>query len=252
MSKIDYSLPDMQTFTSEYLPEIARNVEPSPTASPSTSPKSQKRTENKLPEMVSSPFYKPSATPDLVSHVSFFDRNNDGVILPWETYETLHSDLGINSIISMGATAVLHLCMSYATSDSWIPDPFFGITVANISRCRLGSHCGVYDSDGRIDVNVFEKQFGRLELKDYFKSPQAKLAAPHSLTPRLTLADAWEISAQNDSLLDVAGWVVDKVMWILLAVLENNSISKSSLLDCYKGNPYFEAKRKQRSTENPG
>ena len=246
MSKVDYSLPDIKTFTTEYVPAIARSVESSPTSSPSTSPVTPRRSENKLSgEMLGSPHQKTEGVPDLVSHVSFFDKNNDGVILPWETYETLHSDLGINSIISMGATAILHLCMSYTTSDSWIPDPFFGITVANISRCRLGSHCGVYDHDGRVDIPAFEEQFGKLELKDYFR-PMPTKSIPLPVTiPRLTLADVWEISTQNDSLLDVVGWIVDKVMWILLATLESNSISKSSLLACYKGTPYFRAKKEQ-------
>lgn len=242
MSETDFSLPDIVTFTTEFIPEIVRRMESS-AGSPSASPISPKKSENKLQleEQI-----HPITKSDLVSHVSFFDRNKDGIILPWETFETLHSDLGINGIVSLFTTALLHLCMSYSTSDSWVPDPFFGIKVANISRCRLGSHSGVYDQNGKVNMSAFEAQFGKVDLKDYFRWPQLEIQRPIIL-PRLTLADAWGISDQNDSLLDFVGWMLDKIMWTLLAILENNSISKKSLLECYKGEVYFKEKKKNSS-----
>ena len=50
----------------------------------------------------------------LQQHVAFFDRNDDGIIYPWETYQGCRA-LGFNLLMSLLITLVVNGTMSYAT-----------------------------------------------------------------------------------------------------------------------------------------
>eukprot|EP00252_Welwitschia_mirabilis_P020189 TRINITY_DN48_c0_g1_i10.p1 TRINITY_DN48_c0_g1~~TRINITY_DN48_c0_g1_i10.p1 ORF type:complete len:165 (-),score=31.22 TRINITY_DN48_c0_g1_i10:539-1033(-) len=50
----------------------------------------------------------------LQQHVSFFDRNNDGVIYPWETYQGLRA-IGAGFLISVFGSFLINLVFSYPT-----------------------------------------------------------------------------------------------------------------------------------------
>ena len=70
-------------------------------------------------------------------HVKFFDLNDDGKIMPWETYIGFRK-LGYNMPLSLFGASMTHLTMSYQSQDSWIPDPLFSIVIKNIKNCKHG------------------------------------------------------------------------------------------------------------------
>lgn len=91
---------------------------------------------------------------------------------------------------------------------------------------------------------AFKAQSGKVDLKIYFRWPQLEIQCPIILS-HLILADAWEISDKKGNMLDSVGWMLGKIMWTLLAILENNSISKKALLESYKGRSCILGKRKK-------
>lgn len=103
----------------------------------------------------------------LVQHCLFWDRDNDGVIWPLDTYVGF-KQLGYNifwavlSVLMYVRSLLLrnvertlrrrdgnsiHSGFSYWTSPSWIPDPAFRIYLPQIHRAKHGSDTGTYDTE---------------------------------------------------------------------------------------------------------
>jgi hypothetical protein len=94
----------------------------------------------------------------LEQHIAFFDKDGDGVIWPSDTFFGF-KELGYNLFIQLFAAFVIHFGMSYATLNSWVPDPFFRIYVKNINHAKHGSDTGTYDKYGRFMPDKFEAIF---------------------------------------------------------------------------------------------
>lgn len=77
----------------------------------------------------------------LQQHAAFWDRNNDGRITPWETWQGLR-ELGLNVLVSAASVAVIHSLPPYLTQDSWLPDPSLSIWLKNIHKIKHGSDSG--------------------------------------------------------------------------------------------------------------
>lgn len=68
----------------------------------------------------------------------FWDRDNDGVIWPWDTYVGFR-ELGFNILFSLFAIFIINLNLSYPTrlAHSYLPDPFFRVYVDSIHKAKV-------------------------------------------------------------------------------------------------------------------
>ncbi|EEP77059.1 hypothetical protein UREG_01908 [Uncinocarpus reesii 1704] len=96
----------------------------------------------------------------LQQHCNFFDFDGDGVIYPSDTFRGFWK-LGFGFLLSLLAVFIVHGNFSYPTVNSWLPDPFFRIYIANIHKCKHGSDTGVYDTEGRFIPQKFEDIFSK-------------------------------------------------------------------------------------------
>ncbi|TLD10914.1 hypothetical protein PgNI_05284 [Pyricularia grisea] len=103
----------------------------------------------------------------LQQHLEFFDRDRDGIIWPRDTFVGFYR-LGFGAVLSFLSVFVIHSNFSYATGDSWIPDPMFRIYLSKIHKDKHGSASGAYDAEGRFVPQRFEDLFAKhAQGRDY-------------------------------------------------------------------------------------
>lgn len=89
------------------------------------------------------------ATP-LQKHAAFFDKNNDGIIYPEETYKGLRA-IGCGVALSFIGAIFINLSLALPTkpADVKLPSLRFPIYIANIKKGKHGSDTDAYDDEGR-------------------------------------------------------------------------------------------------------
>jgi peroxygenase len=103
----------------------------------------------------------------LQQHCLFFDRDDDGIIWPRDTFIGFYA-LGYGVILSFVALLIIHANFSYPTVPGWLPDPFFRLFMKNIHKDKHGSDSGTYDTEGRFIPQRFEDIFSKYaEGRDY-------------------------------------------------------------------------------------
>uniref|UniRef100_A0ACD5X0J5 Uncharacterized protein n=1 Tax=Avena sativa TaxID=4498 RepID=A0ACD5X0J5_AVESA len=136
----------------------------------------------------------------LQQHVAFFDRNGDGIVYPWETFQGMRA-IGLGLPVSLVTSLFINLVMSYPTQPSWIPSPLLSIHIKNIHKGKHGSDSETYDTEGRFDPSKFDaifSKFGRTH--------------PNALTED-------EISTMlksNRNMYDFVGWAAATLEWNIL------------------------------------
>ncbi|KAG0623919.1 hypothetical protein M758_3G211400 [Ceratodon purpureus] len=171
----------------------------------------------------------------LQQHIAFFDRNHDGVIYPWETFQGFHA-LGFNYIMSTIGMLFIHSAQSYPTLDSWIPSLWFPIYIKNIHRAKHGSDSEVYDTEGRFLPYKFEEIFSKFAKID---------------KTRMTFGELMEMTAANRNVADPFGWIACKGEWSVTYWLlkdKEGFVSKEAIRGMFDGS-IFEKVEKMRKAK---
>ncbi|PIN13005.1 Plant seed peroxygenase [Handroanthus impetiginosus] len=171
----------------------------------------------------------------LQKHVKFFDRNNDGIIYPSETFQGFRA-IGCGLILSSFAAVFINVGLSRKTRPG---KPFsfrFPIEVKNIHMGKHGSDSGVYDKEGRYVPLKFEEIF----IKHARTHPNA-----------LTSDELNNFLKSNREPKDYGGWLAGFTEWKILYYLckdQNGLLRKEMIRAAYDGS-LFEKMEKEKASK---
>ncbi|MED6173357.1 putative peroxygenase 4 [Stylosanthes scabra] len=170
----------------------------------------------------------------LQKHVAFFDRNHDGIIYPWETYQGFRA-IGCGILLSVFSAIFVNLGLSRKTRlDKSLSAILLPIEVKHIHKGKHGSDSGVYDSEGRFVPSKFEEIFA----KHARKHPNA-----------LTSDELMGMLKANRVPKDYKGWLASYTEWKILYVLckdEDGLLNKEVVRAVYDGT-LFQRMEKEHS-----
>ncbi|XP_020204808.1 probable peroxygenase 4 [Cajanus cajan] len=169
----------------------------------------------------------------LQKHVAFFDKNQDGVIYPWETYQGLR-EIGNGILFSFGLSLFINLSLSQSTRPGKFPSILFPIEIKNIKLGKHGSDTGAYDTEGRFVPSKFEEIF----TKHAHTHPNA-----------LTHDELKEMIKENREPKDLKGRIGGEIEWEILykvAKDKNGLLKKETIRGVYDGS-LFELLKEEHS-----
>ncbi|THF99356.1 hypothetical protein TEA_007676 [Camellia sinensis var. sinensis] len=202
----------------------------------------------------------------LKKHVEFFDRNKDGVVYPWETFQGFRA-IGCNIFLSTFASIFINVGLSGKTRPGKCPSLCFPIVVKNIPKAMHGSDSGVYDSEGRIcnslvvtnslesTTRSLHKNNGResLSLVLWFvpsKFEEIFCKHAHTNPNALTSAELKEMRKANREPKDYGGWLLSFAEWTILYTLckdKNGLLQKDTVRGLYDGSLFEQMAEKKAS-----
>ena len=162
----------------------------------------------------------------LQQHVIFWDRDNDGIIHPFDVY-TGFRELGFNIFFSIGSL-LIPIFFSYPTTVaySWFPDPWLRIYVGSIHKAKHGSDTGIFDVDGHFHADRFDAMFERWDV---------------DRCGGLSETQMWQMWKKNRLAADVAGWCFAFMeIWTTWLLLQRDGrVWKEDLMGCYDGTLFW-------------
>ncbi|GAB7346761.1 hypothetical protein MBLNU459_g1865t1 [Dothideomycetes sp. NU459] len=174
-------------------------------------------------------------------HVVYWDQDNDGIISVGDTYRGLR-DWGWSIPLCLFATFLINVNLSYPSSPSWIPDPFFRIYIANMHKNKHGSDSMSYDNEGRFRPQNFEDIFTKYDLGNKGGLDITDLARFHK-GQRLAM-DLWGWSASFFE------WTaVYLLLWPEDGIMRKDDIRRvfDGSIFQHKADEYAEKQRKQNA-----
>ncbi|KAL5553232.1 hypothetical protein UlMin_040633, partial [Ulmus minor] len=171
----------------------------------------------------------------LQRHVAFFDRNHDGVVYPWETFQGFRA-IGCGIALSTFAALFINMGLSRKTRPGKFPSLLFPVEIKNIHNAKHGSDSGVYDSEGRFVPEKFEEIFRK---------------HAHTHPDSLTSDELMELLKSNREPKDYKGWLAAWTEWKILYVLckdKNGLLHKDTVRAAYDGS-LFERMEKEHTSK---
>ncbi|CAM8884201.1 unnamed protein product [Rhodiola kirilowii] len=172
----------------------------------------------------------------LRKHVAFFDRNGDGLVYPWETFQGFRA-IGCGILISIAGALVINPAFSKKTRPGGKFNILFPIGVHDIKFAIHGSDTGVFDSEGRFVPKKFEEIF-------------AKHAKTNSVA--LTKDELSEMLSANREPKDLPGRFAAFTEWKLLFHLckdKNGLLQKETIKSFYDGNLFYKMEEERKSNK---
>ncbi|KAH7312530.1 Caleosin related protein-domain-containing protein [Stachybotrys elegans] len=172
---------------------------------------------------------KESSPTVLQRHVEFWDRDNDGIIHPWDVYNGFR-ELGFGILFSIGSL-LIPVFFSYPTrlGHSWLPDPLLRIYVKDIHKAKHGSDTGIYDFDGNFDEQRFNELYERFDTTG---------------AGGLSAGDMLALWKKDRCAADPAGWSFAFMEWwtTWLLLQKDGLVWKDDLRACYDGTLFWRIK----------
>ncbi|KAK6146736.1 hypothetical protein DH2020_020605 [Rehmannia glutinosa] len=171
----------------------------------------------------------------LQKHVMFFDRNNDGIIYPSETFQGFR-EIGCGLLLSSVAAVFINLGLSGKTRPGKPFSIHFPIEVKNIHMAKHGSDSGVYDKEGRFVPSKFEEIFSK---------------HAHTRPNALTSDELKSLLKSNREPKDYGGWLAGFTEWKILYSLckdKEGLLHKDIVRAVYDGS-LFERMAKEKASK---
>ncbi|MCL7025572.1 hypothetical protein MKW94_028209 [Papaver nudicaule] len=169
----------------------------------------------------------------LQKHAAFFDRNKDGVIYPWETFQGCRA-IGVGIAGSTFIAIAINIAFSGKTRPGKCPNLLFPIEVKNVIRSRHTSDSGIYDAQGEFDPAKFDELFHK----------HSKANANAALTGD-------ELSGMlkaNRLPRDYYGWALGHLEWkVLYSVCKdkNGLLQKETVRAFYTGDLFYQLEQER-------
>ena len=172
----------------------------------------------------------PATQTALQIHLSFFDKDADGLVTRTETVLSLRQ-LGLSSSKASAAALVIHLFLGPKTTGSWSS---LDVSVKNIKMGKHGSDTGAFDADGRFVPAAFERMFTEFDANHSDSLSEAEILT--MIAANAKLRPGSEIAAKQEFqlLLQIAADTTEDADG-----KKNPAISKRRLQEFYDGSLFF-------------
>eukprot|EP01117_Protostelium_nocturnum_P012379 TRINITY_DN4567_c0_g1_i1.p1 TRINITY_DN4567_c0_g1~~TRINITY_DN4567_c0_g1_i1.p1 ORF type:complete len:282 (+),score=73.68 TRINITY_DN4567_c0_g1_i1:95-940(+) len=171
----------------------------------------------------------------LQQHCDFWDPDGDGVIWPRDTFVGFR-DLGFNFYMSLLGVFIIHSAFSFPSrlSFTWIPDPFFRISVKGIHKCKHGSDSGSYDNEGRFVPQKFEEIFSKYDTDG---------------KGGLTFTEMWNAMKGYRVIMDFFGWfaLFFELGTTYLLIAKDGVMTKEDMRRVYDGSLFYHVREVRRA-----
>ncbi|XP_021894752.1 probable peroxygenase 4 [Carica papaya] len=171
----------------------------------------------------------------LQKHATFFDRNHDGIVYPWETYQGFRA-VGSGRLLAVASSIFINVGLNRSTRPGKYFSPLFPIVIKNIHLAKHGSDSGVYDSNGSFVASKFEEIFSR-HARIYYEA--------------LTFDELMEMVKANRKPRDHKGWIASFAEWRIFYILfkdKNGLLQKETVKAMYDGSLFERMEKEKKSS----